>query len=147
MGAFAIALTLTSAAGVAAQSGPDLSIKITGPSHLRTGATGVYDLQLTNVGSETATGIAFSGGVGDQFNPVSLECPAGWYLDGAECAGTLGAGASVTMIFTVKVCCLFKGEVRRASVMAMYFSSAFVDPTPADDWVSKPVYITGAWQR
>jgi hypothetical protein len=149
MGAFLATLSMTSAGGVTAhhKSGPDLKITISGPSHIRTGTTRTYELHLKNVGGQTATGIAFSASVGDQFNGYPLKCPKGWHLDGSECAGSLRAHASLTFLFKVHVCCLFQGEERHASIMAMYFSSDFVDPTPADDWVAKPVYITGPWQN
>lgn len=141
------ALTLSSLAGPpiasARSHGPDVSIKVAGPARLKGGQAATYRIKATNVGNKTATNVSVSGGVPDAFNPISTTCPKGWRLDGGACVGKLGVGKSATIVFRVKVCCLFSDMDRNAWVVGAYSSPDFVDPTPADDWVSKPVRLTG----
>lgn len=139
----AMAMLATTAPMVGAQGGPDISVQLSTPTRLKTTQILVSTITVTNVGSETATGLSISGSVGDQFNPIAMECLDNGSMSSYFCEpNDLAPGHSVTAKFTAYVCCYGKGESPNSPVTAGV-SMGWTDPTPNDDWVQNIVHLYG----
>jgi uncharacterized repeat protein (TIGR01451 family) len=139
-----LGFALTSAPAVKADSGPDISVHLITPARLHTTHLLVATIVVTNAGSETATGLSIDGGVGDQFNPVSMKCLDNGSIGVGSCnPRDLAPGASVKAKFTAYVCCFEKGESPNSPVTASVSTEGWTDPTPDDDWVQNIVHLYG----
>jgi len=146
MGVLLSGLSLTSTAGVLAQGGADLSLTMTGPTRVKSGEVVVYTIKLTNLGPETATRISIIGGGGDQFNPVSMHCQDNGSFGQSACyPPDLAPGGVATASYSVRVCCLVRGENRDAFIGASAGQDVIPDPDPniENNWVQKDVHIIG----
>ena len=146
-GSLVVALALTTAPSVFATGGFDLTVSLSGPTRIKSTSDYTYKITVTNLGPETATDLHVSGGGGDWFNPVSVQCPGGTNVAGCDLAD-LAPGATVTATYTLNVCCLVRHETRHAWLEAAVGPSdgswdTWNDPNLENNSATFHVFITG----
>jgi hypothetical protein len=142
-----LALAFSSAPGAFATGGFDLTLSLSGPTRIKSTGTYTYTITVQNLGPETATNLHVSGGGGDWFNPVSVQCPGSSNVAGCDLAD-LAPGATVTATYTLNVCCLVRHEMRHAWLDAMVGPSdgawdAWSDPNLENNYAVFDVFIIG----
>ena len=146
-GSLLVALAWTSVPSVLATGGFDLTLSLTGPTRIKSTGDSAYTITVKNLGPETATDLHISGGGGDWFNPVSVECPGSTNVAGCDPAD-LAPGATVTATYTLNVCCLVREENRHAWLDAMVGPrdgawDTWNDPNLDNNYAAFDVFIIG----
>jgi uncharacterized repeat protein (TIGR01451 family) len=116
----------------------DLAVKvISSPKTAKACQTFKATFSVTNRGPDPATHLYVNTWLPDQLGLVSL--------DGAPEA--LAVGQTVTFSARIKVVAFVPGETRQAWVGAYAMSDPYpdvsIDPNSDNDWVSKPLKLTG----
>ena len=125
----------------------DVSVQLTftghGKPHGKVGELLPFTATVTNEGPDAAQDVSVFFGLGDQLNPVAVDCATGTPTSSEACAfAGLSAGQTVMLTFVATVCCFPAGESRTPSVSANA-SSVTPDPDSTNNRVSLETRITG----
>ena len=129
----------------AAQESADLALtKVADRKNVRIGENITYTITLTNLGSDTATGVVFGDPLPDPLNLVSFTCSQGTISGGPFCVvESVPSGASVTATLVATPITNPAKSERRFTNTAFISESATPDPNITNNSATVRTHIIG----